>query len=1469
MTNLNTFRNVGKIKIAAWVKLFLLLFLYCHQMQGQCPESLGCNDNVQISLDYDCYAVISPELILEDERAGCPYMVTILDLNDRIIAETQVHPVTGDLIYPTIDGSFVGSVWKAEISIVDRYGITISCWGYFTVEDKLPPIISCIDDFTVDCSEDLSELYSSESALEYCSYVNPVEIDLDGLASTKTICLNTTDKAKPWEIIESVLISGPGSGSGTGMPITGSGTGLLNAASGSGTMTMGGYTYRFRIDPVTGQITNSELIGVQATEDKVTDKIFLTVDSSNDLSNGVCLEIKTTSFYKYQVFDNCDPSTEVIITKDNTEDVQCDESGNITARRDIEYITKDNAGLSPQPCDFSIYFEKKSLTELDFPDNIIFDCDDSIIFDDDGNLDLGPDVAGWPLLDGVPLTENNNLCRINVTFQDDTFNICGINTLKILRKWTALDWCKGEYSQAYQSVKVHDESAPSFICPDGYLIFEADGDCTADIIFKPLDQSDTTGVESFRECSSFNVNVQYLDSDGKYKDARALSNNMFSIDDLDYGYHTIKYIFTDECGNSDFCTFEVRVIDNAAPIPVCDQFTAIVLADNGWARAYWQTFDDGSYDDCGGPLDYKIRRPDLHCAPYDSLYNIFGELTGVQDTMYNDFVEFCCEDAGQTVDVILKVTDAGGRYNTCLVKVEVQDKTPYHIISCPRKIWNLDCYASLDSTLLGYPIVEDNCSSGNLYLIDSGDIENSCGQGTITRRWYMTVNGLDRELEECRQTINIFNQDPLTHNDFEWPAAVRTDANCSNWDTDLGDTVRYKGVPVNEAQLCGKLAYSYKDKVFQNVEGYCLKIIRTWTVVDWCVYDPNDNAFAGIWTDTQIIKVSSQDGPELSNCSQDTVLYVIGNTCSESIALEAPSAFDKCFNENIPRHRIQYSMRNASVDTLVSSGYGNLPLTVLEQGHYRITWTATGGCGTDSRCSSDILVVDGKAPQPYCKSGISTVLMPAGINGEDPYIEIWAKDFDLNSTDNCDMVLQFSFEPDSIVPNKRFTCDDLGLQTLDVWVIDDAFNKDYCHTAINIQANNNICPQDTATNGMMIAGHIGTEMSEMIEQVEVGLQSMSNSQITYHYTDEEGGFAFENMTQYDDYIIRPSLDVDYLNGVSTLDLILIQRHILGIESLDSPYKLIAADINSNADISAIDLIELRKLILGIYNELPQNDSWRFVDQAQQFIDQSHPWPFKEDIAIHDLSNDMMNNDFVAVKIGDVNGSIELNNNKANIASRSNDQLDLSYDILEISEDFEFLIPFYLDAKTAISGFQVGLTFLNDVEIINLESGKMDMSVLNYNISGNDITISWNDLNGVQAANDEAIFYLTVRSGAYKNVSDFELSSKLRNEVYNGDLDVHPIQLSHGTYDLNNRLYQNIPNPFSTETEIQFELSKAMNVKVSIMDASGQLVKSYDRYFQKGKNSIDVPGSDLNGNGIYYFNLETEAFSATKKMILIE
>lgn len=138
----------------------------------------------------------------------------------------------------------------------------------------------------------------------------------------------------------------------------------------------------------------------------------------------------------------------------------------------------------------------------------------------------------------------------------------------------------------------------------------------------------------------------------------------------------------------------------------------------------------------------------------------------------------------------------------------------------------------------------------------------------------------------------------------------------------------------------------------------------------------------------------------------------------------------------------------------------------------------------------------------------------------------------------------------------------------------------------------------------------------------------------------EGLFSFCPCEPCSTFIVIPVKDNAPLNGVSTFDLVLINKHILGLEYLNSPYKMIAADANSSRSITTFDIVELRKLILGIYTELPANTSWRFVDAEYVFPDPDNPFQtiFPETVTLDMSVSSNQEANLVAVKVGDVNGT---------------------------------------------------------------------------------------------------------------------------------------------------------------------------------------------------------------------------------------
>jgi len=71
------------------------------------------------------------------------------------------------------------------------------------------------------------------------------------------------------------------------------------------------------------------------------------------------------------------------------------------------------------------------------------------------------------------------------------------------------------------------------------------------------------------------------------------------------------------------------------------------------------------------------------------------------------------------------------------------------------------------------------------------------------------------------------------------------------------------------------------------------------------------------------------------------------------------------------------------------------------------------------------------------------------------------------------------------------------------------------------------------------------------------------------------------------------------------------------------------------------------------------------------------------------------------------------------------------------------------------------------------------------------------------------------------------------------------------------------------TSIDFELSKTSTVRINVFDPGGRLVLSRSGDYPKGRSSMIIRSDDLKGNGIYYYQMETETFSSTRKMIVIE
>jgi hypothetical protein len=83
------------------------------------------------------------------------------------------------------------------------------------------------------------------------------------------------------------------------------------------------------------------------------------------------------------------------------------------------------------------------------------------------------------------------------------------------------------------------------------------------------------------------------------------------------------------------------------------------------------------------------------------------------------------------------------------------------------------------------------------------------------------------------------------------------------------------------------------------------------------------------------------------------------------------------------------------------------------------------------------------------------------------------------------------------------------------------------------------------------------------------------------------------------------------------------------------------------------------------------------------------------------------------------------------------------------------------------------------------------------------------------------------------------------------------------------LSQNYPNPFNPTTIINFQLPMSNNVKLIIYDVMGREVATLvNEKLSSGTYEVEWDGSNY-PSGVYFYNIQTESFSETKKMLMVK
>jgi hypothetical protein len=643
----------------------------------------------------------------------------------------------------------------------------------------------------------------------------------------------------------------------------------------------------------------------------------------------------------------------------------------------------------------------------------------------------------------------------------------------------------------------------------------------------------------------------------------------------------------------------------------------------------------------------------------------------------------------------------------------------------------------------------------------------------------------------------------------------------------------------------------------------------------------------------QIIKVTDHQAPTVT-CKDSSICITNGCSANVNIPLKGK---DNC--ADVLLYRLDITRPDGSTETRIDvksiSG-------TFSAGTYLIKITAQDHCKNEGTCTMKLNINDCKAPTPYCLNGIATVVMPSTGT-----IEVWAKDLDRASEDNCTPKdkLKYSFTKDTAKASQIFTCKNIpnGKEQavqVDIWVTDQSGNQDACKTYILLQDNSNpgqaggVC-KDSILALASVTGRLYTEDKEGVEFAQVEVKGQQAIGIPSFKTTSDGSYSFGSIPMSEGQSIRALRDDNPMNGISTLDLVLIQKHVLGTQKLNSPYKMIAADVNGNNDISVVDLVELRKLILGIYDKLPENTSWRFIPKSYTFTDIENPWDYPQEDVLKDMKESMVR-DFVGVKIGDVNSSAlahslmgtEIRNAETGLIFEVQDQVFKAGDKVSIafkSPNFKGISGF--QGTIAIGNRQLALDNVNRQSSIDkssivpssIDPGSLDVTENNFGRRWEHeglITMSWNTNTSIDLKDDATLFtmnFIAQSAGRLSEVlrigSQHTIAESYEGKGELGNLSIRFIGSNGKEVTGKSELYQNYPNPFDQRTVIGLNLAEGVNGNFKITDVAGRVVKTISKEWNRGYNEIWLNKSEFQSTGILFYSFESKDFTATKRMIILQ
>ncbi len=435
--------------------------------------------------------------------------------------------------------------------------------------------------------------------------------------------------------------------------------------------------------------------------------------------------------------------------------------------------------------------------------------------------------------------------------------------------------------------------------------------------------------------------------------------------------------------------------------------------------------------------------------------------------------------------------------------------------------------------------------------------------------------------------------------------------------------------------------------------------------------------------------------------------------------------------------------------------------------------------------------------------------------------------------------LQPASRPDGhVIFALRFRVSGAGGSSSAVRFDDDPVVIEFVNGAFTVVNPYNLYPgRVDVLQDLQLSGRLKTETGAGVRSATVVVSNAATTIGMQTPLNGQFGFALPPAQ----YTLTPTKNNDTVvtNGVTTFDGLLMQRHILGVQALVSPYKIIAADVNRNALVTTFDLYLVNSLILGNISGYPGGPLWTFVPDDYIFPNPSNPFPYPLTRTYSNLTT-VTDQDFIGMKLGDVNNSY----NPAVARMEKAGTVRFAIGSTEEKEKSRIKVPVRVSQFTNVAAFQFSVQW--DANVLRYAGVEDNGGIWTLNTgellaSKGQLNVNWIHPDGMGAtlSDDAVLFYLifdvTGNAGISSTINLFS-SVTTPIEIVSGDLKVLDFDVEKGTVTVGSSsgtdqgsiaglVVKASPNPFVGQPVLQLTSDRPRVLQATILEMSGKVLSS--------------------------------------------